>query len=61
MLGPCSEAITAACRAANLAAPVVAHVRHFLMAQWIEGCNQMCSYSNGTFLKMDVNLCALSN
>lgn len=37
-----------------------AQMTYYLVAQWWEGGNQMCKYSNGTVLNVGINLCPLS-
>jgi hypothetical protein len=43
------------------ATPVAAHyMTYFLSAQWVEGGNRFCRYTNGTVLNVGYRICPLS-
>lgn len=53
------KAILAITAAAALASPAYA-MKYFLTAQWHEGGNKFCKYSNGTVMNVGVKVCPMS-
>ncbi len=43
-----------------VAMPAQADMTYYLVAQWFDGPNQFCRYSNGTVLNIGVGTCPMS-
>ncbi|MFL6856329.1 MAG: hypothetical protein ACJ8EB_00310 [Allosphingosinicella sp.] len=53
------QVLLAALFAATVASPAYA-MTYYLQAQWLDGGNRFCRYSNGTVLNVGYRICPLS-